>query len=61
MHSPTIYELEAECWNCNQIFGEHCAADNGCPIYDANGEWSTFSNILTFANLMAVPVKNYRS
>lgn len=27
------YELDARCANCGYTFGEHCTADDACPIY----------------------------
>jgi len=27
------YELDARCANCGYTFGEHCTADDACPMY----------------------------
>jgi len=32
------YELDALCANCGYTFGEHCTADDACPIYTRWGK-----------------------
>jgi hypothetical protein len=55
MRSRTEYPLATECYRCQQPFGEHCAANDGCPLPTYRGLHGGFSLTDTFLNLEAKP------
>lgn len=56
MDERLTYELDAVCDRCGYTFGEHCAADDGCPRYYAGYRHAGFSRVDRFHNLFAKPL-----